>query len=44
MVPFDHPSGYNRIKMAMQWQKENPGVGVNSVAIIPEKNEPVKAE
>lgn len=35
---FDHPSGYNRIKMAMQWKKENPGVGADSIAIIPEKD------
>jgi len=22
---FDHPSGWNRVHMAMQWKKENPG-------------------
>lgn len=27
IIFYDHPSGYNRIHAAMQWKKENPGVG-----------------
>jgi len=27
VIFYDHPSGYNRIHAAMQWKKENPGVG-----------------
>jgi STE24 endopeptidase len=40
IIFFDHPSAYNRIKMAMKWKKENPGVGADSKEIIPKREQP----